>query len=338
MRFTKRGRLIVLILIILGSIFTAGYLMNSASPSNGQTTYQHARHPPIEVYHAIDLTRVDAGKGCACVVSGTGSSTDPYVIAGWDIDASENDGIIIESVEYFTISQVTISGTRLHSAIRLVGVQNAKVSDSLINGTFAAISVYMSSGLVVVDNLVSNTEYGIMLEASISNIVARNTLRDVDQISIFVRGSDNVVEDNLLDGAYGGINVDGTRGAADRNIVTNNTISRAETYGIGLWMADRNTVSSNSITNGRDVGIYVSDSSTNNVIERNEVKNNAGDGVLIDAGSSDNVVQKNTVIGNGNGINTLIFTPNLQAMSGPTIPLSREVLRRLNEDSRAMSP
>jgi parallel beta-helix repeat protein len=305
MRLTTRILVILSVLAVLGSAFTAGYLMNTArQPQDGQV-YPLIRRLPISIYDASEFTPPNSTTGCACVVAGSGSARDPYVIAGWEIDASGADGIIVVSVkEYFVITQVSISGTRQHVAVRLERVENAKVSDSSIAGTFAGISIRQSKNVAVVDNVISETEYGVKLETSDFNTVVGNTLDRMGQVSIFVRGSDNLVKDNTIEQTYGGINVDGTPGRADRNIVENNTIQAAQAYGIGLWQACSNRIASNTITSGQGSGIFITYTSRDNTIDSNDVRHNTGDGISISKGSSNNLVQNNVFTGNGDGVYT----------------------------------
>jgi parallel beta-helix repeat protein len=260
---------------------------------------------PISIYDASDFTPPNSNTGCGCVVAGSGSAGDPYVIAGWEIDASQTDGISVASVDdHFVITQVNISGTKQHTAIRLENVQNAEVSKSMTVGTFSAVSIRASKNVAVVDNAIRESEYGVWLEASNSNTVVHNTIGGIGQVSIFVRGSDNLVEGNLIEGTYGGINIDGTAGPADHNMVKNNTIRAAQAYGIGLWQARSNTIASNTITNGQGPGMFITYTSSDNTIESNNVRQNTGDGILITQSSSDNVVQSNVFTGNGDGVYT----------------------------------
>jgi parallel beta-helix repeat protein len=171
-------------------------------------------------------------------------------------------------------------------------------------GTFVGISLLQSNNVTITGNDVSNSSIGIWLEASNFNTVAHNTMDEISQISIFVRGSRNMVVDNSLGGSLGGINIDGTPGSADWNVVSNNTIVRTGGYGIGLWRATGNKITGNTITDGRSDGIFLTDSSSNNIIESNRVTQNAGDGILISVGCSSNLVQRNTFTGNGDGISS----------------------------------
>jgi parallel beta-helix repeat protein len=304
MRFTSRIVIILSIIAVLGSALTAGYLMTIRQNSH-EEVYPHVRRTPMSIYAASDFTPPGSATGCACVVAGSGSAADPYVIAGWDIDASETDGISVAYVDsYFLITQVNISGTRQHAAIRMEQVSNGKVSDSEIAGAFRAISIHQSKNIAVFDNRISESEFGTWLEASNFCTVVGNTMKKIRQVSIFVRGSDNSVEGNSVAGTYGGINIDGMPGHAERNVIKNNTITAAQEYGIGLWQADANTVISNIISDGGGSGILITDSSDSNTIESNGVRQNAGDGILIVEGSSNNLVQRNVCAENGDGVYT----------------------------------
>jgi parallel beta-helix repeat protein len=304
MELTNRIRAVLLVLAVLGSALTAGYVMSIASRPEGRKPYQLVRHLPISIEDPKDFTPPNSTTGCACVVNGSGTSKDPYVIAGWDINASETNGISVRSVDvYFAISKVSISGTQDHDGILVEQVQNGIISDSTINGTFVAISVRSSKNVTIVGNTVSKSNTGLWLEASNFNTVVRNALHGVGGISIFVRGSDNLVEDNRVDETYGAINLDGTAGPVNRNLIRNNKISRADAYGIVLWRALSNTITANLVTEGGMYGIILTDSSNYNTIDNNEVTQNGGDGIAISAGCSNNLVQRNVSKGNGDGAN-----------------------------------
>jgi parallel beta-helix repeat protein len=301
-----RNRLTVIALaaIIIGSAVLASYFKTTSTEREETSVYPRLPHSPVSIDEARDFTPVNSSTGCACVVAGSGSGLDPYIIAGWSINASETDGISVTSVEeHFTITQVTISDSaKRNVGIRLERVQNSKVSNSTISGTYTAIYAQISREITIVDNTIGNSEYGIWLEASDSNTVSRNNLDVVAQVPIFVRGSENLIEENSIEEGYGGINIDGTVGHAEGNLVRNNRIEHTLAYGIGLWQADNNSIVGNTVVNGMGPGIVLTESSHDNAVESNEVKQNAGDGIVIFGQSSRNLVQKNIVTGNGDGV------------------------------------
>jgi len=304
MEIKNRTTVVVLAMIVVGSALTAGYFVATSTQPEETTVYPRLPHSPISIEEASDFTPANSSIGCACVLAGSGSSTDPYVIAGWSINASKTNGISVTSVdEHFIITQVTISdATERNVGIRLERVSSGKVSNSTISGTFLAFFVLESRKVAIVDNIVSNSEYGIMLEASNSNTVSDNNLNNIGQVSIFVRGSDNLIEENSIEGGFGGINIDGTAGPANRNTARSNQVRHAGAYGISLWRAHNNTIVGNMVADSAGDGILITEASSDNLIESNEVRRNGGDGVVITEQSSGNVVQRNVVKGNGDGV------------------------------------
>lgn len=304
MQVKNRTRVIVLAVIVIGSALTVGYFATTSTQPEETTVHPRLPHSPISINDASDFTPAGSGIGCACVLAGSGSSADPYIVGGWSINASETDGISARSVDkHFIITQVTISGAAQRNvAIRLDQVHGAKISDSTINGTFAAIFVFGSREVAVFDNIVSGSEYGVWLEASNSNTVSNNTLNDIGQVSIFARGSDNLIEQNSIEESFGGINIDGTPGPADRNVARSNNVRHTAGYGIGLWRAGNNTVVNNIVGDCMGDGILITEGSSDNVVESNEVRHNGGDGIVIAEQSSGNVVQGNVAKGNGDGV------------------------------------
>jgi parallel beta-helix repeat protein len=300
----KNRTTVIVLAILIGSALTAGYFASTNTQPEETVVYPRLPHLPISIGDASDFTPANSSIGCACVLAGSGSSTDPYIIAGWSIDATETDGISVRSVDkYFIVTQVTISGAaKRTAAIRLDRVASGKVSNSTIDGTFVGLSVLNSKKITVVNNIISKSEYGIWLEASNSNTISDNNLSNIAQVAIFVRGSDNLIERNSIEGGFGGINIDGTPGPADRNTARNNQIRHTAAYGIGLWRAHNNSIVGNVVADGMSGGILITEGSGDNTIKSNEVRRNGGDGIVIAEQSSGNVVQGNVVKGNGDGV------------------------------------
>ena len=265
-----------------------------------------ASHPPILVLDASELTRPGAGTGCECIDGGSGGSSDPFIISGWKLNASEGDAISIAGTTvHILIANVVVNGSGRYAGVLLQGVENAVVMDSSFSRGFDGVALYSSSNILIANNTLVDNSFGIVLEGSNNNTVTRNTVERSGQVAIFVRGSSNIVDANLvLDGSFGGINVDGTAGLGSSNRITNNTVKGNSDYGVGLWSAGNNIVKENLVSENRGAGIMLLDSSATNVVEDNHVFNNVGDGVLIADQSSGNRVARNNVTGNGDGVTT----------------------------------
>jgi len=298
----RRRLLGVLTLAILALVLSGIYLaMKMPAPHVGVPQPIAAR-PPILIEEDTDFTLVDATSGCACVRAGSGTQRDPYVISGWAINASRTDGIaIFGTSSYFTIRGVRIQGDGLSTGISLDQVENGEIEDSSVFNNFMAVYVFVSSNLQFTNNTIEEDTYGIQLEASNGNRVISNHFNQIEQVAIFVRGSENSIIKNAVEGTFGGINIDGTGGGANDNLVQENSVSNATNYGIGVWRAANTIVRSNWITNNTGVGIFLTEGSSNNLVEANQVKENRAGGIVLSKETSHNSIRGNTAKKNGDG-------------------------------------
>jgi len=260
-------------------------------------------HATISIGGDADFTRIGTGSGCECVRHGVGTNQEPYLISAWVVNASRGRGIqIFGTSAHFVIRNVRVYGDSLNVGISLDRVENGKIEDSLISQNHVAIYAFASHDIAFVNNTISRNQYGILLEGSDNNLVSSNAFEEIEDVAIFVRGSDNVVRNNLVArGKFGGINIDGTPGIADGNVVESNLIVENASYGIGMWRATNCLVRGN-VVNRNGVGIMLTDQSEGNLVERNNVTQSVGDGIVITEGSVGNIVRGNIARGNGDGV------------------------------------
>jgi len=308
MKPAARACLVLTVLAIAVLLPVAIYIFHLGSPPTiPQKTATHAfPHERIVIQDPGDFTVPGAGTGCECVRGGSGDSSHPFVISGWRLNASDGHGISIAwTTVHFLIADVIVNGSGRYSGVVLRGVENGVIMNSSFSGGLHGIYLFRSSNIMIANNTVADNDFGIILEGSENNTVAGNALNRNRQVGIFVRGSNDVIDANLVvDGSFGGINVDGTGGFGSSNRITNNVVNRNLQYGIGLWRARNNLITGNVVSENGATGIMLVDSSANNLIESNRVVNNRGDGVLIAEQSSGNRVTRNTVTGNGNAVNS----------------------------------
>jgi len=294
--------LAILALAILAGLPIATYVVTT-SRRMVKTEYQFEIRSPILIGEDSDFTRVGAGSGCECVRTGSGTESDPYLISRWTINASATDGIIVFGTSsHFIVRDVEIRGNGLSEGIHLDRVDNGKIVDCLIVGNSIGVYSFRSRNLQFINNTIEENTYGIKLEVSDGSRVLSNRFNQIKQVAIFVRGPNNSVTENVVRGAFGGINIDGTAGGANDNMVVQNSISDTMVYGIGVWRAARTVVRNNMITQNKGVGIVLTERSSNNSVEANVVTENRGGGILISEGSSQNTIKDNTAKGNGDGV------------------------------------
>ncbi|PSG98423.1 hypothetical protein BRD56_00340 [Thermoplasmatales archaeon SW_10_69_26] len=80
-------------------------------------------------------------------------------------------------------------------------------------------------------------------------------------------------------------------------LIVSNTITNHDYHGVRLKGVENAELRNNTITNNGDDGVYLFESSDNNVVENNTITNNYDHGVFL-SGSSDNVVRDNTITDN----------------------------------------
>jgi len=293
--------LMAAILLVPVAIYILHLPSSGTSESTISKTYDLTPHERIVIQNASEFTIPGTGSGCECVRAGSGSSSDPFVISDWKLSASGGDGISVAATTvHFIISHVVVNATGFYDSVVLRSVANGTIQDSSFSR--GGISVFSSQAISIINNTITDSKFGILLEASDDNTISGNRLNHIQQVGIFVRASRNLIDRNrVTSGSYGGINIDGMTGFGDNNRIVNNVVEGNPQYGVGLWRARDNLVKGNVVSENGGAGIMLIASCTGNVLEQNKVVNNGGDGILVDEESSDNKIIGNTVTGNGNG-------------------------------------
>jgi parallel beta-helix repeat protein len=293
--------LMAAILLVPVAIYTLHLPSSGTSESTISKTYDLAPHERIVIQDASEFTIPGTGSGCECVRGGSGSSSDLFVISYWKFSASGGNGISIAyTTAHFIILNVMVNATGAYDSVVLRSVANGTIQDSSFSG--GGISLFNSNAISILNNTITGSRFGILLEASNDNMISGNRLDRIHQVGIFVRGSGNLVDKNrVINGSFGGINIDGMSGFGDDNRIVNNVVEGNTQYGVGLWEARNNLIKGNVVSENGGAGIMLIASCTGNLVEQNQVVNNNGDGILVDEQSTDNKIVGNTVTGNGNG-------------------------------------
>ena len=249
------------------------------------------------------------------VISGNGTKDDPYIIAGWDIDANgAGDAIYIgNTTEYFVVRDCQLHNASYQSllyyegdGIMLYNVTNAKLENNTIhNNRYYGIYLDSSSGNTLGNNTIyNNSGAGIDLCCSSSNTLANNIIYNNSYgYGIYLGGSNNTLTGNTIYNNEYGIDLYGSSG----NTLANNTIYNNSWDGLDLEDSSSNTLANNTIYNNYNDGInmYGSDSNTlaNNIIYNNSYGYGIyrGDGIYL--GGSNNTLTSNIIYNNSqNGI------------------------------------
>jgi parallel beta-helix repeat protein len=246
--------------------------------------------------HAPILIDGDAGfTPTNGVTSGSGTAAAPYVIEGWNIDASSANGIEVRNTSaHFIIRNCYVhdGGDNNKHGIYFETVKNWKIDDvTSINNFQGIFLVYSSDGAI--DNCTSenNLAKGIWLWYSPNNTVINCVMRKNHFEDIHLWHSDNNIVENCVLGGYDhGITID----SAENNTVTNCSVEN-NNFGVYFNISSGNVVE-NCIVAGNNFGVTVV-SSSNNVVKNSIIKNSKL-GYKIDNSSENNHIYHNDFINN----------------------------------------
>ncbi len=156
-------------------------------------------HSTIKINDDSDFTYENG------VIAGSGTKDDPYIIAGWDIDAhGKGNAIYIGNTKkYFIVRNCYLHNASYHSwpysigaGITLYRVRNGTIRDNLIDDNRRGIYFDSSDSNTIEGNIIdNNSNYGIYIEYSSKNIISNNTLKNND-IGIYVEGTYNEIQGN----------------------------------------------------------------------------------------------------------------------------------------------
>jgi len=231
-------------------------------------------HDPVDINGDADFEATAFAEGW----TGNGSSQDPYMIRGLDIDRNGGVGHCI-----------SILNTRVHFTISDCNLAGANYTQR------AGVYLYNVTNAVLANNTCTNNYYGINLYGSDSDTLANNTCNDNVNRGILLWQSDfNTMVSNVCNKNPCGVCLV----FSDSNTIVGNTCTN-HTCGIRFYEdCHYNTVVNNTCTDNVN-GIYVKISSTNTVANNTSTNNNYG--IFLTSASS-NVVVNNTCINNIWGI------------------------------------
>jgi len=136
-----------------------------------------APHAPILILGDTGFTAANG------VVGGSGTFTDPYIIAGWDIDATLSNGIDIQdTTAHFILRDVYVHSTPStldYPAIRLSGVENGRVENVTLEDTLDGIWGQAVTNLTIARSAISRTGHsGVYLGGATNLTIRDNVIQD----------------------------------------------------------------------------------------------------------------------------------------------------------------
>lgn len=157
------------------------------------------------------------------VVKGSGTSSDPYIIEGWQINPNSGDGIYIaHTTVHFVIRNVIIQGDSISPGLR------GLVLDQAQNFVIDAVDV-------------SGCEFGLVAHKAADSVITRCSVHD-SFMAMYVSYSRNVVIDgnSMYSNEWSGITFDSSYHCE----VMNNELANG---GIGIHYSREITVDANSM-------------------------------------------------------------------------------------------
>jgi len=281
--------LIIVAIAVAASLVTVRF--ENVSPRNDlserRVAISYVVHDPILIEGNTGFTN-ESG-----VVWGSGTSSDPYVIEGWEIGWFPSIGIGIRNASaHFVIQDCYVhhgaSGVGNYSAIFLYSCSNGTIRDCRCSNDHLGIVFGFSNNCSLASNNCSNNHNGILLADSRDNILANNTCSSNTEYGIWLYPSDaNSLIDNTCSNNTHGIYLK----SSNRNSLTNNTCFSNSRQGIDLEYSDGNSLVDNTCYSNLCDGIQLL-YSFSNILVGNTCSSNILVGIMLF--SSDNCSLSNS--------------------------------------------
>ncbi|MEM4308931.1 MAG: NosD domain-containing protein, partial [Thermoplasmata archaeon] len=278
--------------------YRAGKIQQQNIETNVET--RGTSHAPIHINGDSQFT------GANGVVSGSGTSADPYIIDGWDIDANGGPyAIWVENTTaYFVVRNCTLyRATSTTSAptgagIALNNVTNGCIENNRCNNSNRGIYLYGSSQYNnITNNNASNNQFGIYVysPSNSNNITNNNAFGNTNQgILLYSSSHNNIANNNASGNTNNGIYIE----ASSYNNIANNNVS-SNKYGIQLSSSNTyNNITNNNAFGNSYSGIYLYSSSNYNNITNNNAFGNTQHGLLLFSSCNYNKITNNNVSSN----------------------------------------
>ncbi len=219
------------------------------------------QEPPATDYVPHAPIRIDDNTDFAAVASsGDGSSGNPWVIKGWDIDGTGFGYCIYigNTTDYFV-------------------VRNCYLHDASGGGSDwpffydAGLFMFMVQNGKILDNTVSNNVEGIWDSWNGGNVIEGNTVSSNTNVGIGIFGCwvSDVVRYNTVSSNADGI----TFSMSSNHVVSGNTVSLNPGDGVYLITSSSNTIINNTLQ-GNGNGIYLDEFSFEGPTQGNNIYHN----------------------------------------------------------------
>ncbi len=197
-------------------------------------------HAPIVIAGDASFTSENG------VTGGTGTSSDPYIISGWNIDANATVGITVKyTTASFVIRDVFVhAGNAVWEGIRLQNLTHASVRNVTVAFADGHAIGIVNSALVNVSSSTLSGWDALWFSASRDSGAYDNTITGIGS-GVLVAGSSNIsVARNRITSTYRGIWSD----TSDHLTLQGNTLAGAYWYSLTLFSSRSVTFRDNVMT------------------------------------------------------------------------------------------
>jgi len=242
---TKARAVAVATSVLLQTILALAVLVGTAPVVSA-----YAPHSPIRIVGDGAFTSANG------VTRGAGTPTNPYVIEGWDLNASTWHGIDVRN----TNASFLIQGNYIHSGgvgfagIFLAYVSNGSVVSNIVTQNWHGIDIELSRIIRIAGNNLSDNGDAIYLAGSADSIVAANRVSSSRGYGIEITYSDNVtIAANILSNDVSGIVLGRSTNVTLRanNLTSEGVYIDDQTWPGSIQYFNSHTITPDNLLNGK---------------------------------------------------------------------------------------
>ncbi|NIN65975.1 MAG: hypothetical protein GTO63_15040, partial [Anaerolineae bacterium] len=192
------------------------------------------------------------------VIGGSGAPSDPYIIQGWEIDASQASGIEIRDTDaFFVVRDARVhSGSAKYPGLRFSRVHNGLVENVLSLNNSDGISLTESANITIAGNTIShNARDGIRAFLSVNVTISANTIDSNGAYAILFWSSEGArINSNNVSSNLAGIYLlHSTEADLRNNLFRSNGVL---VFGNSVLQYNSHAISHSNLVNGKPVYLY----------------------------------------------------------------------------------
>ncbi len=298
MRRFGRATTILFLVLLLG---LASLQLTVPRPAEAAPSSHYMTHAPILIQGDQDFTAANG------VTGGSGTQADPYVIEGWEIDASTSHGIWIrDASSSIVIKDVYVHSGGANDGVLLENISSADLVNVTTTGNRHGIRVADSSIVSIEGAEVASNQLGINIVDTLNPLIFRSnvTLSVGKGIEISSGDEGDIWENNVTWNAGDGLHISNLPGCH----LHGNLVAENGGYGMNLFSACYSAGSNVVLSNGKG-GINAQGLAAME-FHGNQVSRNQGDGIRAVSSEAIHVEASQVSYNTGTGI-VLGGTPNV---------------------------